>query len=203
MKSTRFATCLGGILLVTILVVQAQDAPSGLLCNLLTQPEKCVITEPQPDFGWIVNSSQTADLQTAYRILVASSPVLLEKGTRRHVGLRQGRFRRNRSTCSTAASRSPRIHPTGGACAPGTRTASHPPSASRSASTPANSTAPTRSGPAKAAGSSWPMTRATRHGPSRTARPSPSTRIPPPASRKNPTAPGSLILAKPPSRHSN
>ncbi len=53
-------------------------APSGLLCNLLTQPEKCVITEPQPDFGWVVNSAIQGDRQTAFRILVASSPALLK-----------------------------------------------------------------------------------------------------------------------------
>jgi alpha-L-rhamnosidase len=80
MKSTRFASSLGGMLLAASLLAQAGDAPSGLLCNLLTQPEKCVITEPQPDFGWIVNSSQTADRQTAYQIAVASSPALLENG---------------------------------------------------------------------------------------------------------------------------
>lgn len=57
----------------------AQDEPTGLLCNLLTHPEKCVITEPRPDFGWIVNSRQPNDLQSAFRILVASQPELLVK----------------------------------------------------------------------------------------------------------------------------
>lgn len=55
------------------------DAPSGLLCNLLTEPETCVITESRPDFGWIVNSTVQGDRQTAYRILVASSSELLKK----------------------------------------------------------------------------------------------------------------------------
>ena len=81
MKSSRFAIHLASTLFASSLALAARDAPSGLLCNLLTQPEKCVITEPQPDFGWIVNSSQTADRQTAYRILVASSASLLEKET--------------------------------------------------------------------------------------------------------------------------
>lgn len=58
---------------------QTKDAPSGLLCNLLTEPEKCIITEPRPDFGWVVNSTMQDDIQTSYRIIVASSRQLLEK----------------------------------------------------------------------------------------------------------------------------
>ncbi len=81
MKSNRFLIHLAGTLVVTCLALPAEDAPSGLLCDLLTEPEKCVITEPRPDFGWIVNSSLTADRQSAYRILVASSASLLEKET--------------------------------------------------------------------------------------------------------------------------
>jgi len=76
MKSRRFATHLASILAATSLALAAQEAPSGLLCNLLTEPEKCVITEPQPDFGWIVNSKLTEDHQSAYQILVASSAML-------------------------------------------------------------------------------------------------------------------------------
>ena len=57
----------------------AQDEPTGLLCNLLTHPEKCVISEPRPDFGWIVNSRVPNDWQSAFRILVASEPELLAK----------------------------------------------------------------------------------------------------------------------------
>ena len=57
---------------------QTTDAPTGLLCNLLTEPETCVITESRPDFGWIVNSTLQGDRQTAYRILVASSVALLK-----------------------------------------------------------------------------------------------------------------------------
>jgi hypothetical protein len=51
----------------------AVDVSSGLLCNLLTQPEKCVISEPQPDFGWIVNSSQAAGVQSAYQFQTSLS----------------------------------------------------------------------------------------------------------------------------------
>ena len=52
----------------------AQDAPSGLLCNLLSHPENSLITDPHPDFGWIMNSPGTNELQSACQILVASSP---------------------------------------------------------------------------------------------------------------------------------
>ncbi len=52
----------------------AQEKPTGLLCNLLTRPELTLITTPQPQFGWIVNS----EIQTAYQILVASSVEKLE-----------------------------------------------------------------------------------------------------------------------------
>jgi len=80
MKSTSFLALAAGILLGTSLATLAGDAPTGLLCNLLTRPEKCVITEPIPDFGWIVNSTQPSDRQSAYRIMVASSPNLLDNG---------------------------------------------------------------------------------------------------------------------------
>jgi len=83
--STRlFACCLAwssAVCAQEIETVMPQDAPSGLLCNLLTRPETCVITESQPDFGWIVNSNLTDDRQSAYRILVASSAELLGKET--------------------------------------------------------------------------------------------------------------------------
>ena len=80
MKSIRVTAFLAAVLLATSPAIPAQDAPSGLLCNLLTQPETCVITEPQPDFGWIVPSTRDGDFQSAYQILVASSPKLLEPG---------------------------------------------------------------------------------------------------------------------------
>jgi len=45
----------------------------------ITVSEKCVISEPRPDFGWIVNSRVPNDWQSAFRILVASEPELLAK----------------------------------------------------------------------------------------------------------------------------
>jgi hypothetical protein len=56
-------------------------APSGLLCELLSHPELSLITDPVPDFGWVVNSDKTGDFQIAYRIMVASSPELLKNET--------------------------------------------------------------------------------------------------------------------------
>lgn len=49
-------------------------SPSGLLVNLLSKPEKTVVTDARPRFGWIVPVTLPNDSQTAYRILVASAP---------------------------------------------------------------------------------------------------------------------------------
>jgi hypothetical protein len=54
-----------------------KNNPTGLLCELLAHPELSVITSRTPEFGWIVNSALPGDYQTAYQILVASSPFLL------------------------------------------------------------------------------------------------------------------------------
>lgn len=57
-----------------------QNAPSGLLTDLLTHPELAVITHKAPDFAWIVNPGVKNDYQTAYQVQVASSPALLQGG---------------------------------------------------------------------------------------------------------------------------
>lgn len=80
MKHKLYLPTFAGFCLGLALTAMGANAPTGLLCNLLAQPEKSVITEPQPDFGWTVNSSAAADRQTAYKILVASSPALLAAG---------------------------------------------------------------------------------------------------------------------------
>ena len=56
-------------------------APTGLLCELLSHPELSLITDPVPDFGWVVNSNKPGDSQVAYAIMVASSPELLKNET--------------------------------------------------------------------------------------------------------------------------
>ena len=52
--------------------------PNGLLCELLRYPEKAVITDQIPEFGWIFPS--VGIKQTAFRILVSSSESLLSEG---------------------------------------------------------------------------------------------------------------------------
>jgi alpha-L-rhamnosidase len=59
----------------------AADAPSGLLFDLLSAPDKTAVATAKPTFGWIVNSTQPNDRQTAYRILVASTPAKLQADT--------------------------------------------------------------------------------------------------------------------------
>ncbi len=57
---------------------QVLPAPEGLLCNLLREPSSAVITDKIPEFSWIF--PQSGHKQAAYRILLASSPVLLIEG---------------------------------------------------------------------------------------------------------------------------
>jgi len=62
------------------IAVNAQNlpAPSGLLCELLREPSEAVITDSTPEFTWIFPQSGIS--QSAYQILVASSPSLLIEG---------------------------------------------------------------------------------------------------------------------------
>lgn len=48
-------------------------APKGLLCELLSNPREAVITDDQPEFGWIVNDPRRGAMQSAYQILVSSN----------------------------------------------------------------------------------------------------------------------------------
>src|SRR4051794_36573825 len=57
-----------------------KDTPTGLLCDLLPNPELATITNKTPDFGWIVNAGVKDDYQTAYRVQVATSAKLLQEG---------------------------------------------------------------------------------------------------------------------------
>jgi len=47
-------------------------APSGPMCELMTQPRLTQICDQRPEFGWIIDSSIQGDRQTAYQILVSS-----------------------------------------------------------------------------------------------------------------------------------
>ncbi|TVR55157.1 MAG: alpha-L-rhamnosidase [Spirochaetaceae bacterium] len=53
--------------------------PNGLLCDLLSRPERTLITNPKPRFSWIVNDTRPNAYQVAYRILVASKLELLAR----------------------------------------------------------------------------------------------------------------------------
>ncbi len=70
-----------GLLILLVPNSYAQkNAPTGLLCNLLSHPEWSAITHRIPDFGWVVNPGVKADYQTAYEIQVATSSELLQEG---------------------------------------------------------------------------------------------------------------------------
>lgn len=56
---------------------QDLPAPAGLSVEFLRDPGDAVITKPVPDFGWIF--PQSGNRQSAFRILVASSPHLLKE----------------------------------------------------------------------------------------------------------------------------
>lgn len=57
---------------------QHLSPPSGLTTAYLRAPSEAVITDSTPDFAWVF--PQTGIKQSAYRILVASSPFLLQEG---------------------------------------------------------------------------------------------------------------------------
>ncbi len=56
---------------------QQLPAPEGLICELLRVPEKAVITDATPEFGWIF--PQSGHKQVAWHIRVAASPYLLQE----------------------------------------------------------------------------------------------------------------------------
>ncbi len=68
-------------LLISTLTCLAEVKPTNLMCELLTQPQKTVITDNKPEFGWIVPQETTGDFQTGYQILVASSKDKLNSDT--------------------------------------------------------------------------------------------------------------------------
>lgn len=62
---------------LSLLWSQTLPAPTGLTVEYLRAPKQAVVTDPNPDFGWIFPAAGIR--QTAYRILVASSPFLLRE----------------------------------------------------------------------------------------------------------------------------
>src|SRR5438874_596758 len=47
-------------------------APTALLCDLLAHPEKTVIANPTPSFGWVVPTTAENDIQSAFEIIVTT-----------------------------------------------------------------------------------------------------------------------------------
>jgi alpha-L-rhamnosidase len=70
--------CLLG--LIFPLAIRGAIAPSGLLCDLLEHPEKTVLANTKPQFGWIYHPSFRNDSQSGFRIIVASSQSLVDAG---------------------------------------------------------------------------------------------------------------------------
>jgi len=82
--NSKFASELFFVLFLVLLVscqhFQEDPAPTGLMTDLLLHPEEAVITNPSPRFSWIVNGSGDGVMQTAYQIMVATDPDLIENG---------------------------------------------------------------------------------------------------------------------------
>lgn len=60
-------------------LIAAEPVPFGLMCELMTEPARTAIVDPQPEFGWIVPSSGQGGVQEAYQILVASNLTEIEQ----------------------------------------------------------------------------------------------------------------------------
>ncbi|MEN6335884.1 MAG: hypothetical protein ABFE01_16650, partial [Phycisphaerales bacterium] len=81
LAATIVTACVGGIL------TAAADAgpfggglePQDLRCEYLVNPLGIGVAEPR--LSWTLESGRRGQMQTAYRILVASSPKLLDKET--------------------------------------------------------------------------------------------------------------------------
>lgn len=64
------------------------QAPSGLLVELLSRPERTTVSDPQPEFGWIVAANEGSTPQVAYQVqvsrdagsLVAGEPSVWDSG---------------------------------------------------------------------------------------------------------------------------
>ncbi|MBI9017002.1 MAG: alpha-L-rhamnosidase [Phycisphaerae bacterium] len=67
------------LLLLTTNMVFALSAPSGLMCELMANPQETTIQDSSPEFGWIVNSDVSGDMQQAYQVMLASSCSLLDQ----------------------------------------------------------------------------------------------------------------------------
>ncbi len=79
MKGTAMSGVLSAALLLTLSgtsrghAADGPGAPTGLTVESLRRPERAVITDLQPEFGWIVRDPRRGAVQSAYQIRVASS----------------------------------------------------------------------------------------------------------------------------------
>ena len=67
--------------LAYLTVMPLASAESGMYCELLQHPEQTYITASNPKLGWVYTPSFRNDMQTAYRIIVASTMALANAGT--------------------------------------------------------------------------------------------------------------------------
>jgi alpha-L-rhamnosidase len=49
------------------------DQPTGLMVEMLRNPEEAMIEDHEPEFSWIVSSSTNGDMQIAYQVFVSST----------------------------------------------------------------------------------------------------------------------------------
>jgi len=61
------------VLILSATLAVAANEPIGLMCELLEAPEKTMIADARPEFGWIVRSDIAEDVQVACQVVVQSS----------------------------------------------------------------------------------------------------------------------------------
>ncbi len=49
------------------------NQPTGLMVEMLRNPETAVVEDPEPELSWLVNGSRNGDYQTAFQIFVSST----------------------------------------------------------------------------------------------------------------------------------
>lgn len=67
------AYLIAAVLSLTARLALAANEPTGLMCELLESPEQTKIADSRPEFGWIVRSDKSGDVQTAYQIVVQTA----------------------------------------------------------------------------------------------------------------------------------
>lgn len=86
MKGTAMSGVLSAVLLLALSgaarshAADGPGAPTGLTVESLRRPDRAVITDLQPEFGWIVRDPRRGAVQSAYQIRVASPGGRLEDG---------------------------------------------------------------------------------------------------------------------------